>query len=159
MTNNTKTSVLKNPTLDGNITLSGSIIQNSGNNTFYDSTFTDIECSGNILTQSLDTSLISNAEFNTLNNIDITQTIQNQLNTINTNVTNNYSSIETQITQIESNINNLQTEINNIDTTHTGNYTSLQNQINVIDTDITDLQTQVNTTNTNLNTINTNLQT
>jgi hypothetical protein len=44
MTNNSKTSVLKNPTLDGDISIGGSISQSTGANSFGDSMFPQLIC-------------------------------------------------------------------------------------------------------------------
>jgi len=83
MSNALRSCQLQNVSMNGPCSIVGDISQISGSNTFGDSVFSNVDCSGNITTATLNTSLISNEEFNTLQNIDLTKTIQNQLDTLN----------------------------------------------------------------------------
>jgi hypothetical protein len=108
-TNATKTSTLQNTTHNGVTNFVGNITQSSGTNVLHDTTISNITSTsitnstsinsntivttGKVTANTLETNLISNAEFNTLNNIDTTQTIQQQLDTILTSLSNKLGSI------------------------------------------------------------------
>jgi hypothetical protein len=148
MSNALKSCQLQTTTLSGVSTFVGNMNQISGSNNFKDSVFTNITSSGNVLTDTLNTSTISNDEFNTLNNIDTTQTIQNQIDTINNIINSNPETINA----VTINTNNL--IVNENTSTSTLNTSTISNaEFNALSgIDVTKtIQNQINDITTTLN--------
>ena len=109
--------------------------------------------------------LISNEEFQTLNGIDISTTIQNQLDDITgvhddiytqiATINNEIDVIDGEITTIQNNINTINGEI----TTIQNNVTTNSNSISTINGQITTIQSNVTTNLNSINTINSALTT